>query len=64
MRDDDVRKRCEKLLKDLPVPGFIVFGWEKPGKEYDVVYSAKNVPVKVMLRVIVSLLHDIVMKMK
>lgn len=64
MREEDIRKRCEKLLSDLPVPGFIMFGWQKPGKDYDVVYSTKNVPAKVMLRVLVSLLHDIVMKMK
>lgn len=64
MDESDIRKRCERLLNDLPGSGFILFGWEKPEKEYDIVYSMKNVPAKVMLRVLVTLLQDLVMKLR
>lgn len=48
----EIERKCQEFLKQLGVPGFIVFGWKKQNEEFGVVSSyhemPKNVAVKAM----------------
>lgn len=54
-----MEKKCQQLLKELGVPGFIVFGWEKTPGEFGVVSSYNDVPPPVVVKGIAWALHHV-----
>ena len=50
MDNQEISEKCSAFLKELGIPGFIVFGWEKPDKKYGFVYSNHKTPPNVALK--------------
>ena len=44
MENEEIRQKCEALLREAGVSGVIVFGWQKADKQFGVVYSAHEMP--------------------
>ena len=59
---DIIQKKCEDFLRDLKVPGFIVFGWQKDAHEYGVVSSFHEMPVNAAVKGMTWALHDFTSK--
>ena len=63
MDTDVIQKKCTEFLHSLGVPGFVVFGWEKPGsKEFSFVYSHHNMPPAIVIKGMGFILQDFVSK--
>lgn len=62
MNSDEVKAKCEQFLKELGVPGFIVFGWQKDGEQFSVVSSFHKMPVNAAVKGMSWALHDFVNK--
>ena len=69
MDQEDIQKRVEAFLKDLGVPSFIVFGWQKgdPASgtghvEFGIVSSQHNVPANAAIKGMSWALQDLVNK--
>ncbi len=45
MDNDVIQKKCEDFLKELGVPGFVVFGWQKEEGQFGVVSTFHQMPV-------------------
>lgn len=60
MDDATVQELCNKLLQDLGVSGFVVFGRQEEGDQWKVTYSLHNMPPKVAIRGILSTVDQIV----
>ena len=64
MDNTAIQKRCEEFLKELGVPGFIVFGWQKPDTpegakaQFGVVSSFHEMPVNAALKGLSWAIHD------
>ena len=58
MDDAEIQEKCEKFLKELKRPGFIVFGWPKSDQEFGVTYSAHEMPPQVVIKGLTSVLND------
>lgn len=56
MDNDSIQKKCEVFLKELQVPGYIFFAWEKPEKkpdatkDYGFVFAAHEFPPPVAMK--------------
>ena len=62
MNNDDIQKKCTEFLKSLGIPGFIVFGWQKPDAEFGFVYSNHQMPPPVVIKGMTFVLQDFVSK--
>ncbi len=58
----DIEKKCQEFLKQLDVPGFIVFGWKKKDDQFGVVSSYHEMPKNVAIKSMSWALHDFVSK--
>jgi hypothetical protein len=59
MDNESIQKQCNELLKNLGVPGFIVFGFKKPeNNQFGVVYSTKDTPPPVVVKCMSWALND------
>jgi hypothetical protein len=62
--NEDIQRKCEAFLRELGVPGFIVFGWQKETKDeaghaqFGVVSSFHEMPVNAALKGLTWALHD------
>lgn len=55
---NEIEAKCEQFLKELGVPGFIVFGWRKQNEEFGVVSSYHEMPKNVAIKAMSWALHD------
>ncbi|OGJ55509.1 hypothetical protein A3D88_04610 [Candidatus Peribacteria bacterium RIFCSPHIGHO2_02_FULL_52_16] len=62
MDNADIQKKCTEFLNALGVPGFIVFGWQKPDEQFGFVYSNHKMPVPVVIKGMTFVLSDFVNK--
>ena len=58
INNEDIQRKCEAFLKELGVPGFIVFGWQKADQQFGVVSSFHEMPVNAALKGLSWALHD------
>lgn len=62
-----IQAKCEQFLKELGVPGFIVFGWQKDPEgegqtEFGVVSSFHQMPIPAAVKGMTWALSDFVAK--
>lgn len=62
MDNQDIQLKCEAFLRELGVPGFIVFGWQKDDQAFGVVSSFHEMPVNAAVKGMSWALHDFVSK--
>lgn len=62
MKNEEIQEKCTAFLKSLGIPGFIVFGWQKPDEEFGFVYSNHQMPPPVVIKGMTFVLHDFVQK--
>jgi hypothetical protein len=60
--NNEIQKKCQEFLKELGVPGFIVFGWQKEKDSYGVVSSFHRMPKHAAVKGMSWALHDFVNK--
>lgn len=58
MDNAQIQQKCEEFLKQLGVPGFIVFGWQKADQQFGVVSSFHEMPVNAALKGLSWAIHD------
>jgi hypothetical protein len=63
MDNNEIQRRCEAFLKELGVPGFIVFGWQKEAdasgqSQFGVVSSFHEMPVNAAMKGLTWALND------
>ena len=63
MDNAEIQKKCEQFLKELNVPGFIVFGWQKADNQFGVVSSFHKMPVNAALKGLTWALNDFTNKL-
>lgn len=67
--NEDIQRKCEAFLRELGVPGFIVFGWQKQdpkpeeGAQFGVVSSFHEMPVNAAVKGMTWALHDFTNRM-
>ncbi len=57
-----VQKKCEDFLRELNMPGFVIFGWQKDDESFGVVSSFHQMPVNAAMKGITWVLNDFVNK--
>jgi hypothetical protein len=62
MDNQEIQKKCEGFLRELGVPGFIIFGWQKDDQAFGVVSSFHEMPVNAAVKGMSWALHDFVSK--
>jgi hypothetical protein len=62
MDQADIQQRIETFLKELKIPGFIVFGYRKNDQEFGFVYSLHQMPTNVFVKGMSWALHDFVQR--
>jgi len=62
MDNDEIQAKCEQFLRELGVPGFIVFGWQKDDAQFGVVSSFHEMPVPAAVKGMTWALNDFVTK--
>ncbi|ALM09532.1 MAG: hypothetical protein PeribacterA2_0137 [Candidatus Peribacter riflensis] len=62
MDQPELQKRVEAFLKDLGIPSFIVFGFQKSEKEFGFIWSHHQAPSNVVIKGLSWALHDFVQK--
>lgn len=62
MDQPELQKRIEAFLKDLDVPSFIVFGFQKSEKEFGFIWSHHEAPPNVVIKGLSWALQDFVQK--
>ena len=67
MDNDTIQAKCEQFLRELGIPGFIVFGWQKDPQvegqaEFGVVSSFHQMPVPAAVKGMTWALSDFVSK--
>lgn len=66
MDNAEIQKRCEAFLKELGVPGFVIFGWKKTPStssgqaQFGVVSSYNQMPKDAAIKGMTWALHDFV----
>ena len=58
----EVQQKCEQFLRELQIPGFIVFGWQKSDAQFGVVSSFNEMPVNAAVKGMTWALNDFVSK--
>jgi len=62
MDNQDIQQKCEAFLRELGVPGFIVFGWQKDDQSFGVVSSFHEMPVNAAVKGMTWALNDFAAK--
>ncbi|MBI3331420.1 hypothetical protein HYZ99_00485 [Candidatus Peregrinibacteria bacterium] len=62
MDNEEIQQKCTEFVKSLGIPGFIVFGWQKPGDQFGFVYSNHKMPPPVVIKGMSFVLNDFVNK--
>lgn len=62
MQNDEMKKKCEKLLQELGLKSFIIFGFEKGDGQYGVVSSYHKMPKGAAIKGMAWALNDFVQK--
>lgn len=60
--NDAIQQKCEEFLRQLGIPGFIVFGWQKDDAQFGVVSSFHEMPVNAAVKGMTWALSDFVNK--
>lgn len=60
MDQPEVQRRVEAFLKDLGIPGFIVFGYQKGGDQYEIVSSYNEMPKNAAIKGMSTVLHELI----
>lgn len=60
--NDAIQEKCEEFLRQLGIPGFIVFGWQKDNAQFGVVSSFHEMPVNAAVKGMTWALSDFVAK--
>lgn len=60
--NDQIQAKCEQFLRELGIPGFIVFGWQKTDQQFGVVSSFHEMPVNAAVKGMTWALNDFVTK--
>ncbi len=60
--NDAIQQKCEAFLRELGIPGFIVFGWQKNDEQFGVVSSFHEMPVNAAVKGMTWALNDFVSK--
>jgi hypothetical protein len=60
--NDEIQKKCEEFLRQLGIPGFIVFGWQKGDDTFGVVSSFHETPINAAVKGMTWALTDFVNK--
>ncbi len=58
----EIEKKIEQFLSQLGVPGFVVFGWNGTGDEFQIVSSFKDIPPNAAIKGLSWALHDFINK--
>ena len=58
-----IQEQCNQFLKQIGVPGFIVFGITDGKDKVDVAYSIHQMPTKLLIKSMTSTLNDFIQKM-
>ena len=58
-----IQKKCEDFLRELGVPGFIVFGWQKENNQFGVVSSFHEMPANAAMKGLTWALNDFTNKL-
>lgn len=59
MDDAQIQQKCEEFLKQIDVPGFILFGRQQPDGETVVTYSIHKITLKSALLGMLSTVTDL-----
>lgn len=59
MEQSDVQKKVEAFLKDLGIPGFIVFGYMKDNDKYEIVSSYNEMPTNAAIKGLSTVLSEL-----
>lgn len=60
MDHSDIQQKVENFLRELGVPGFIVFGYKKTDQEFEIVSSFNEMPTNAAIKGMSKVLHDFV----
>lgn len=60
--NDEIQTKCEAFLRQLEIPGFIIFGWQKGDQQFGVVSSFHEMPVNAAVKGMSWALNDFVNK--
>lgn len=60
MDQPDIQAQVEKFLKDIGVPGFIVFGYKKDAQEFAIVSSYHEMPANAAIKGLSKVLHEFI----
>jgi len=60
--NDEIQRKCDEFLRQLDVPGFIVFGWKKSEEEFGLVSSYHEVPLNAAIKGLSWALTDFINK--
>lgn len=58
--DVTIQKKVEDFLKNLGVPGFIVFGYKKSDETFQIVSSYNHMPKIAAIKGISKILHEFI----
>jgi hypothetical protein len=62
INNEDIQRKCEAFLRELGIPGFIVFGWQKSEDQFGVVSSFHEMPVNAAVKGMTWALNDFAAK--
>lgn len=60
MDQPEVQKKVEAFLKELGIPGFIVFGYKKEDDKYQIVSSYNEMPKNAAIKGMSTVLHELI----
>jgi hypothetical protein len=60
LNNDEIQAKCEEFLRQLGIPGFIVFGWQKTDQQFGVVSSFHEMPINAAVKGMTWALSDFV----
>lgn len=62
MDDKMIQEQCERFLKELGIPGFVTFCWQKGEKEFGIVSSYSKMPKTMAVKAMTTALYDLTKK--
>ena len=60
LNNEDIQKRCETFLKELDLPGFILFGRQEDDGSCTVTYSVHKISLKNALLGLLTAVTDLI----
>lgn len=58
MDQSDIQQKVEAFLKELGVPGFIVFGFMKEETQFEIISSYNQMPTNAAVKGLAKVLHE------